>query len=209
MARVGGRNRWIAVPVGLLCAGVVGALVWLATPMLPTTVQWAGETLRGATTYVLAQDSDGDPIAVGTASKFTTPAESGCRALYPDPLWAELTWTRGALLTQTVIPPPTAVEPLTEALAPAVLVTCGWRADGDLQLSTTVSRVAVDAPAIAQATLEGAGFRCTTGAVLTCTRASGDVIEEHLLRDDLWVSTVETSWHPLDYGAQITTRLWG
>ena len=30
MARIGGRSLWLAWPVGVLCAGVVGALVWLS-----------------------------------------------------------------------------------------------------------------------------------------------------------------------------------
>ena len=49
MARVGGRNSWIAVPVGLGCAAIVGALVWLSLPMVPVTVAWAGDMLRNAT----------------------------------------------------------------------------------------------------------------------------------------------------------------
>ena len=49
MARVGGRNSWIAVPVGLVCAAIVAALVWLSLPMVPVTVAWAGDMLRNAT----------------------------------------------------------------------------------------------------------------------------------------------------------------
>ena len=49
MARIGGRNLWLAWPAGLLCAGVVGALVWLAVPAIPGTVLFVGDTLRAAT----------------------------------------------------------------------------------------------------------------------------------------------------------------
>lgn len=34
---------WIA---GIFCAGVVGALFWLALPMGPILVQFVGDTLR-------------------------------------------------------------------------------------------------------------------------------------------------------------------
>ena len=50
MARVAGRNSWIAVPAGLVCAAVVGTLVWLSLPMVPVTVAWAGDMLRNAST---------------------------------------------------------------------------------------------------------------------------------------------------------------
>jgi hypothetical protein len=47
-ARVGGRNRVIAWFVGLLCAGVVAALLWLALPAGPALIQMVGDGLRNS-----------------------------------------------------------------------------------------------------------------------------------------------------------------
>lgn len=46
MARVGGRNLALSWVAGVLCAGVVGALLWFATPMLPVLGEFFGEALR-------------------------------------------------------------------------------------------------------------------------------------------------------------------
>ena len=43
-----------------------------------------------------------------------------CRALYPDRLWAELTWTPDVLLSQSLAPPAGEDTSLIDALAPAV-----------------------------------------------------------------------------------------
>lgn len=46
MARVGGRNLGMSWFAGIVCAGIVGALVWLSLPMLPILAQFAGDALR-------------------------------------------------------------------------------------------------------------------------------------------------------------------
>ena len=46
MARVGGRNLAISWIAGLLCAGVVAGLVWLALPIMPAMAAFVGDTLR-------------------------------------------------------------------------------------------------------------------------------------------------------------------
>jgi len=45
MARVGGRNLAISWIVGLLCVGVVGALVWFAVPAGPVLVDMISASL--------------------------------------------------------------------------------------------------------------------------------------------------------------------
>ena len=47
MARVGGRNLGMSWFAGILCVGIVGALVWLSLPMLPILAQFAGDAMRG------------------------------------------------------------------------------------------------------------------------------------------------------------------
>ncbi|MGB3732360.1 hypothetical protein [Microbacterium sp.] len=47
-ARVGGRNRAISWIVGLLCAGIVGALLWLALPAGPGMLALLEQMLPGA-----------------------------------------------------------------------------------------------------------------------------------------------------------------
>ena len=62
---------------------------------------------------------------------------------------------------------------------------------------------------IADAALRGRASRATPRRGLRCARAEGDVVEEQTFRDGLWLSSVETSWHPEDYGARIAAQVWG
>lgn len=205
MARVGGRNSWIAWPAGLLCAGVVGTLAWLAQPMLPVSVTWVGDMLRAATAPVPPV-----PVVESVAARAIAPGDIDCRALYPDGLWAELTWTPDVLLSQDTAPPPTAVTTLTDALAPSVRLTCHWRTDEGRTIVSTLAGVAADAGPIADASLRGQGFTCVTDAdAVVCTRTTGDVIEENTIRGGLWLSSVERAWHPEAYGARLAAHVWG
>lgn len=201
MARLGGRNRWIAAPAMLLCVAVVAALVWLALPMFPVAISWAGDTLRSAGERAAgATERPGKPQGAEAVD---------CRGLYPDVLWSALMWRGGSRLDQDRSPPATAAGGVTEALSPAVRLNCRW-IYADAELITTVSQVAADAAPIAEAGLRGQGFACATAdGVLVCTREQGDVREEHALRDGLWLSNVERGWHPEDFGAQLTRHVFG
>ena len=205
MARVGGRNSWIAWPAGILCAAVVGTLAWLAQPMLPVSVTWAGDMLRAATTPVPPV-----PVVESVATRALAPGDIDCRALYPDRLWAELTWTPDVLLSQDTAPPPTEVTTLTDALAPSVRLSCHWRTDDGRTIVSTLAGVAADAGPIADASLRGQDFTCTTDAdAVVCARTTGDVIEEQTIRGGLWLSRVERAWHPEAYGARLAAQVWG
>ncbi|MCR2763217.1 hypothetical protein NQ152_06785 [Microbacterium sp. zg.B48] len=204
MARTGGRNSWIAWPAGLLCAAVVVALAWLAHPMLPVAVTWTGDMLRASTSQPAAA-----PVSESVATRAIADADIDCRALYSDRLWAELTWTPSALLSQSTAAPATAVTALTDALAPAVRVSCSWRTDDGRSIVSTLAGVGADAAAIAQPALRGQGFACTDEGALVCSRTSGDVVEEHTLRDGLWLSSVENAWHLEAYGARLAAHVWG
>ncbi|MBB5742166.1 hypothetical protein HD600_000663 [Microbacterium ginsengiterrae] len=46
MARADGRNLAMSWIVGVMCAAVVAALLWLALPMGPVMIQFVGDTLR-------------------------------------------------------------------------------------------------------------------------------------------------------------------
>lgn len=48
MARVGGRNLGMSWFAGIVCVGIIGALVWFSLPMVPVLAQFAGDALRGA-----------------------------------------------------------------------------------------------------------------------------------------------------------------
>jgi len=48
MAQVGGRNLGMSWVAGIVCAAIVGALIWLSLPMLPVLAQFAGDALRNA-----------------------------------------------------------------------------------------------------------------------------------------------------------------
>ena len=204
MARTGGRNSWIAWPAGLLCAAVVGTLAWLAQPMLPVSVAWVGDMLRAASTPPKVA-----PVTESVATLAIAPGDIDCRALYPDGLWAELTWTPNVLLSQDTAPPATQITSLTDALAPSVRLSCHWRADGGTIVST-LAGVAADAGPIADASLRGQGFTCVSDAdSVVCTRTSGDVVEEQTIRGGLWLSSVERAWHPDAYGERLSAHVWG
>ncbi|MEU4015106.1 MULTISPECIES: hypothetical protein [unclassified Microbacterium] len=48
MARVAGRNLVMSWFAGIVCVGVIGALIWLSLPILPTLAEFAGDALRDA-----------------------------------------------------------------------------------------------------------------------------------------------------------------
>lgn len=208
MARIPGRNAWLAWPAGLLCATIVAALVWLALPMVPVAITWAGDTLRAATwSPVAASEGEAGPPLLEEAE---SDRALDCRRLYPDDLWAEIVWRPQALLTQNLAPPTSSVAALTEALAPQVRVTCVWRFDDGGTIATTLARVSADAAPVAEAALRGQAFECaTTGDILHCTRSRAGVVEQHALRGELWLSSVVAADAPDAYGDRLAAELWG
>jgi len=202
VARISGRNLWIAIPAGMLCAAVVGALAYLAVPMLTPAASWVGAMAYNITHL------PAPAVEEGTAGTFATTEGSDCRALYPDPLWSELVWTPEVLLSQTAAAPAEVDPALAEALQPEVRVSCTWRAPGERSISTTVAEVAADAVPVAAASLTAAGYRCEQSGSLRCVRTSGAVVQEDIMRDGLWISSVETSWHPEDYSGRIAAHVW-
>lgn len=48
MARVAGRNVAISWIAGVLCVGVVLALVWFSMPIVPVMASFVGDALRSA-----------------------------------------------------------------------------------------------------------------------------------------------------------------
>ncbi|WP_345801509.1 hypothetical protein AAIB33_18950 [Microbacterium sp. AZCO] len=204
MARIGGRNLWLAWPAGLVCAGVVGALVYLAAPAVPGTVEFVGDTLRAATSAPVA--ASGLPVG---AIALDGSDEIDCRDLYPGPLWSELAWSPNVLLTQNLSLPPTSAAALIDALQPAVRVTCQWKGPQGTIVST-LARVGADAATVADASLRGQGFSCEAFASGTlCRRTSGGVLEEHAVRDGLWLSSIETGWMPEAFTARLAAFVWG
>ncbi|WP_404431193.1 hypothetical protein LG299_13755 [Microbacterium lacus] len=199
MARIGGRNSFIAVPVGLLCAAVVGVLVWYALPMGPVVTDWAGNTLRSAFN---PEVEAAEPVGVGSRAE-------DCRSLYPTTVWTELTWTSGALLSQGYTAPATSETALIDAVTPTVQISCSWVFDGDRSVSTTLSAIPEGAVPIAEIALRGQGFTCTTdAATLACSRLQGDVFEEHAFRDGLWLASIEDGLHLDAYGARMAQHVW-
>ena len=205
LARVGGRNSWIAVPAGIGCLAVVAALVWLSLPMVPVTVAWAGDMLRNATAPAPAATAEDTP-----ARRIIEGASVDCRALYPDGLWNEMMWSGRSLLDQGADPPPTAATTLNEVLAPHARLTCAWtRADGATVVSS-LSAVGPDAPGLVESALRGQGYSCEAGGeTLRCTGGSGDAAETHVVRDGVWAVSVETGWHPEDYAARLERQVFG
>lgn len=198
MARVGGRNSWIAVPAGVVCAAIVAGLAYLALPMVPVSLAWIGDTLRRASTAPPEQAPE-----ASVARQAAEGAQIDCRNLYPDDLWNELTWRAGSRLSQTTAAPVTQATSFADAVTPEVVITCEWRSS-EGGIVTTLSRVDADAGSIAEAALAGQGFSCSASdGSLACARTEAGVLEEHTLRDGLWLVSAETKWHPDDYGARL------
>lgn len=205
MARVGGRNSWIAVPAGLVCAAIVAALVWLSLPMVPVTVAWAGDMLRNATSPEPA------PSAGDTAARRALAGDAvDCRALYSASLWNEMTWQGRTILDQAIEAPPTEVPSLTEVLAPEVRVSCSWTDQDGRAVISTLSAITPQTIGLGEAALRGQGFACAAGdGIVRCARTQGEVVEAHVLRDGLWLATLERAWHPDDYGARLERSVFG
>lgn len=203
MARVAGRNSWIAVPVGMICAGVVGALVWLSLPMLPIAGAWIGQTAYTALTEPLIEPAP-------PAETVDVEAIRDCHDLYPEGVWAELLWRGDALLSQTASAPATAATTVVEALAPTVRLTCAWAFPSGGSVVSTLSSVGADAAAVAEAAFQGQGFTCDADATrLHCTGESASAIEDHVFQDGMWLSSIVVGWHPDDYAARVATFVLG
>lgn len=204
MARVGGRNTLLAWIVGIGCVAAVGALAYLAMPMIPASVAWMGGAAGGAasTSATSEPDASGDPGAA-------TGVPTECKQLYDGALWAQLRFTEGAAMTPSTDPPTTTATALIDALQPQVTLTCTWHSEKG-ELSTTLATVPADAGAIAAAALPAAGFTCASeGARTRCTRTDGDLVETIEAGGGLWLSTSENAWHPAGYASDIADRVWG
>jgi hypothetical protein len=205
LARIGGRSSWIAVPAGMVCTAIVAVLIWLSLPMVPVTIAWAGDTMRRATApRVAAPQTDTPALRIGAGDTMD------CRSIYTDSLWNELTWQGKAVLDQSFDPPATAVTTLTEVLAPDVRLTCAWRIDGAPVIVTTLAVVAADAPALTEAALLGQGFTCgIADGALRCSRVLDGVTEVQVVRDGLWMSSVESGWRPERFSDRVEAEVWG
>ena len=74
---------------------------------------------------------------------------------------------------------------------------------------STLAGVAADAGPIADASLRGQGFTCTDAdAVLLRAHRRRRPQRAHV-RGGLWLSSVETAWHPEDYGLRASLRTSG
>lgn len=199
MARIGGRNALFAWVVGIGCAATVGALAYLAIPMIPASVSWVGGAVQGPATSTPVAAADDEAAGVPT----------DCAGLYDEALWAALRFTRGAVLTPSTDAPTTTAGQLVTALQPQVTFTCFWHADAG-SVSTTLATVPTDAGPLAAAALPAAGFSCTTEKERTrCSRTDGDLTETIEAGGGLWLSTSENAWHPSDYVTRTAKRVWG
>jgi hypothetical protein len=201
MARIAGRSNWVAWPAGMLCLAVVAALGWLSLPMIPGAVQWAGDALRSATSR-----SDED---VSNPAPFRAATVPACRALYTSALWSELTARSGADPAEDASPPPVSATGVVAALAPVVRETCTWTAASTGSIVTTLADIDTRTAPLAGEALSSQGFSCgSSGGGLRCTRTDGDVAEDVIVRDGVWLSSRLDGWHPNLYTERIAERLW-
>ncbi|MCR2802219.1 hypothetical protein QNO21_01625 [Microbacterium sp. zg-Y818] len=196
MSRRGERSAWLAWTFGILSAGVVAGLVWLAWPVLPAVVNAAGDTLGGQS----AEAGDEENLSEGPAD---------CRRLYSDALWAGLSWEPGSDLVEDRSGPAVTAGDLVDSVAPEVRFTCTWTSETGT-IVTTLADAGTDAGELAQSMLPGLGYGCATVTDdrMRCTRAEGDVFETLELGDGRWLSTVETAWHPERYASRVAEAVW-
>ena len=206
MARIGGRSTWIAVPAGMLCAAVVASLVWLALPMFPVAASWVGDTLRTASA----------PRPIPAAMPDTRrscrrrPAARLPRALPRQPVvGAHVARRRAAVADRR---PARDVRHLARPTrwrrAPASRARGDSRAGGGI-VTTLVGRrgrTPRPSPTPRCAGRDSRAPRPTPRC--DCSASQGDVVEEHTVRGGLWLSSMETSWHPADYGARLEAKVW-
>jgi hypothetical protein len=209
---IGGRRWWLAWPAGILCAGVVVGLVYLAAPAVPGTVQYTIAIIeQGARA---GREPLPTPVPVESIGNALT---DDCVSLYPAGLWLELALDPHTVLSQDMSPP---AGDLTQAMAPwhpSVRMTCGWRAATGGTVRTSLvdlnSADSTDAARTAIAkVLTARGFACRVtrpdASLLTCTRRSGASVATEVVHGDVWLSTAETGWHPDGYQAALVQRLW-
>ena len=196
MARVGGRNTSFAWLVGVLCAAVIGAMVWIAAPMVPQAAVFLGDYFAAPTSKPVAGDEQQVP-----------PSE--CRDLYDYELWKSLVRTDEALLTpSTDVPLTVAAGGLVDALAPRVQLTCTWTST-EGTISTSLATVPTDAGSIAGSALPALGYECTAVAERTRCVLEVDGRSETIdMAGDVWVSSVQDAWQPSGYADAVASRVW-
>lgn len=199
MARVGGRNSAFAWIVGILCAGVVGVLAWIAAPLMPVAVQFVADQLNPPTS---------EPAAGSGGAGADDPQPSECRDLYPGDLWSELTRTEDAVLTPSDEWATSAASGLLDALTPTLRFTCAWTGD-ERAVVTSLADVPADAGAIAETALPALGFTCAPVEVRTrCVREDGQTVETIETGGGLWVMSVESGWRPDRYADRVAAQVW-
>jgi hypothetical protein len=201
VARIGGRNSFMAWVVGLGSAAVVAVLVVLAAPAIPAGIQMVGDTLRSSTSAPIAQGNA--PVAEPTSS---TPL---CQGLYTEALWAELTQRAGGVPVQDTSAPRVSATALAASLAPEVTVSCTFTGINTGSIVTTVAKVDADAARVARSTLETAGYDCGDfGDGVRCRLTTAAGVEDQVVRDGTWLASVFTGWHPDRYTERVALQLW-
>lgn len=195
--------------VGIVCAGVVAALGFLAVPLLPHASSWIAAGL-GSLTGTDAGTPSGDPDGASAATPDApVGATDRCRDLYPDALWTTLRMAGGAELTASADPPVLSAAELVGALAPQPTVTCAWRSDRGT-ITTTVATVPSDAAVIAEASLPGSGFACESHRDrMRCSRSDDALTETVEIGGGVWLSSAREGWHPAGYSELTAERVWG
>lgn len=199
MARVGGRSTWFAWFAGLLMAGAVAWLVWLAVPMTPVVADWAGQALRGdllptpAARPVLPDPTPTPEVAPPPAPVSPT-FPSRCEELFPEGLWQRLTDDPVLTLDAGVSAASPSVGDLAGALDARTLIGCAFAGDGGHSV-TTLATVSDQGVAHASALLGASGFDCRDdGGGVRCERPVSDDAdaEVHVVRGGLWLASIRS-----------------
>lgn len=195
MARIGGRNLGFAWFIGILSLGAVALLVFLAAPMLPSVLSWAGGII-----FVAEPTPTPTPPTADELKK--------CEDLAGESLSDKLAAEHGFSVIPSRDAPVTSATAFVAALKPTVSITCTWHSD-EGTLSATRASVGTDAGSIAQSGLPARGFTCeqVSGRVV-CTRASHGDIETISAGGGTWLSTSEKGWHPEQFADQLAATVW-
>lgn len=219
MARIAGRSTWFAWFVGLVCAAVLGALVYLAAPLGPAVGDWTVRTVANAVGQITG---DTGTSAVETGSQSGPDAVAGgpvmpadCTGLVSAELHQRLEGDAQAVMSIGAGEALAGVPGLAELLGAAPVLDCRWTTPAGSTAQAIVATVGDGAVGIADEMLRALGFDCTSvGEGVECTRTTAasegvsGLIERHRVRGTVWVASVTTGWEPDGFADAVDAAVW-
>ena len=217
VARIAGRSSWFAWFVGLLCAAVLAALVYLAAPLGPAIGDWTVRTVANGLQQLSGTPST--PPTDGQAQPETPVAgpivPTNCEGLFSAEQNRQLAGDVQATMSVGSGEALIAVPGIAELLGAVPALDCRWVTPAGGSAQAIVATVTEGAAGTAEEMLRALGFDCTAldGGV-QCVRstdataeAAGSV-ETHVVRGTVWVASLTTGWQPDGFAEAVDAAVW-